>query len=214
MNIKDTIKALLQSKFGGVQLSAARIEALAKRMEGKVTTEEELSQKLEALNELHPFTEMRAEDDRQRSLQAELEKLKGKGTEDPDPKAKTEGKETAEDDIPAWAKTLIEGNKTLAETVKALKGEKEVNDRRSAVLAKLKDADESYSAKVLRDFGRMNFADDAAFEEYLADVEADYSTHVQAQAESKLGADAPFVGIADAKGHVSDAVVENIVNNL
>jgi len=207
MNIKNTIKALLQSKFGGVQLSAARIDAIAGRLEGKVTTEEELLQKMEALNELQPFADMRAEDDRQRSLQAELDKLK-KPT-DPAPADPAPADPKKDDDIPAWAQALIDGNKALTETVQGLKGEKVVGDRRSAILAKLKDADEAYSTKVLRDFGRMSFADDAAFEEYLGEVESDYNGHIQTTAESQLGKDAPFVSTGK-DGKIKEATAEEV----
>lgn len=207
MNIKNTIKALLQSKYGGVQLSAARIDAIAGRLEGKVTTEEELLQKMEALNELQPFADMRAEDDRQRSLQAELDKLK-KPT-DPAPTDPAPADPKKDDDIPAWAQALIDGNKTVNEKLAALEGNKVTGDRKSQILAKLKDADEAYSTKVLRDFGRMSFADDAAFEEYLGEVETDYTGHIQTTAESQLGKDAPFKSVT-ADGKVAVATKEEL----
>lgn len=213
MDIKKAIRALLQSDFGGVQLSAARVDELAKRLDGKVENEDQVKEKLSVLNDLLPFSDIAKEDDRQRSLNSELEKLK-KGAGKSEEKGEGGSAGAGTEDVPAWAKAIIEGNKAVTEKLAALEGQKVVNDRKSLIQAKLKDAGEDYSAKVLRDFGRMSFADDAAFEEYLSDVEADYASHVQATAESKLGNDAPFVGIADAKGQVSDAVVENIVNNL
>lgn len=208
MDIKKSIRALLLSKFGGVQLSDARVEQLAKRLEGKVTTEEELETRLVALDEALPFADIAKEDDRVRGLEAAARKKLA------DPPAPAPTDPPKEDDTPEWAKALIEGNKTLSEKLAALEGNKVINDRKSAILAKLKDADEAYSAKVLRDFGRMTFADDAAFEEYLGEVEQDYTSYVQITAESQLGKDAPFVGMTDAKGQVSDATVEEIVNNL
>ncbi len=207
MNIKNTIKALLQSKFGGVQLSQARIDAIAGRLEGKVTTEEELLQKMESLNELQPFADMRAEDDRQRSLQAELDKLKKPA--DPAPTDPAPADPKKDEDIPAWAQALIDGNKALTEKLAALEGNKVTGDRKSQILAKLKDADEAYSTKVIRDFGRMSFADDAAFEEYLGEVESDYTGHVQTTAESQLGKDAPFKGIGK-DGKITEATKEEL----
>lgn len=209
MDIKKAIRALLQSKFGGVQLSDARVEQFAKRLEGKVETEEELETRLIALDEALPFVDIAKEDDRIRGLEAAAKKKPAAR------KPVVEEEDDERDDaMPAWAKALIEGTKALQETVTGLKGEKVVTDRKSAILAKLKDADETYSAKVLRDFGRMTFADDAAFDEYLGEVETDFTSHVQSQAESQLGKDAPFQGITDTKGQVDDAAIENIVNNL
>lgn len=203
MDIKKLIRALLQSKFGGVQLSDARVEQFAKRLEGKVTTEEELETRLVALDEALPFADIAKEDDRVRGLEAAAKK------KPVDPPAPTDPPAPEDPN-----KAILDALKGLTETVAGLKGEKVVNDRKSAILAKLKDADEAYSAKVLRDFGRMTFADDAAFDEYLGEVETDFTSHAQTTAESQLGKDAPFVGMTDAKGQVSDATVDEIVNNL
>lgn len=189
MDFKKLIRALLQSKFGGAQLSDARVNELIEKVKDKVTTEEELEAKLEAYNEAYAFTEIAKDDDRYRTKNAELEKLKGKADPAPEP-PKNDPAPT--DEMPAWAKALVDGNKALQDTVQALKGEKVVTDRRSAIVGKLKGADEAYSGKVLRDFSRMSFADDAAFAEYLGEVESDFTTHTQSVAESKLGNDAPF----------------------
>lgn len=192
MNIKELIKALLQSKFGGVQLSAERVEAIAKRLEGKVKDEAELESKLVTLDEALPFADIAKEDDRLRSLEAEAKKktdTKLEETKVEEVKKDEENKDTA----------VLDALKALTETVQALKVEKVVGDRKSTILSKLKDADESYSSKVLRDFGRMNFATDEDFEAYLDDVEKDFTTHVQSTAESKLGNDRPFIGIGAEK---------------
>lgn len=216
MDIKKAIRALLQSEFGGVQLSDARVEQLAKRLEGKVTTEDELKEKLSLLNELEPFSEKVKEDDRMRSFQSEIEKLK-KGAGKSDDKDK--GDEGAggsgaasgagSEEIPAWAKAIIDGNKTVTEKLAALEGQKVVNDRRSIIQAKLKDAGEDYSAKVLRDFSRMSFATDEDFTTYLTDVETDFANHTQTQAESKLGKDAPLVSVGQ-DGKVAQASKEEL----
>lgn len=198
MNIKESIKTLLQTKFGGVVLSDARIEQFAKQAEGKVTDEAGLLAKLEAWNEGYPFATIKSDDDRMRSLEAEAKKK-------PVPKVEeTKKEEEKDDEIPAWAKALIDGQKAMNETVDALKGEKLVTDRKTAILAKLDGASENYKAKVVRDFGYMNFADDNAFGEFLGHVESDYAAHVQTQAESSLGKDAPFAGVG-SDGRVKEA---------
>ncbi len=189
MDFKKLIRALLQSKFEGAQLSDARVNELIEKVKDKVTTEEELEAKLEAYNEAYAFTEIAKDDDRYRTKNAELEKLK-KPADEPAPVDPAPAEE-----MPAWAKALVDGNKALQDTVQALKGEKVVTDRRSAIVGKLKGADEAYSGKVLRDFARMSFADDAAFNEYLGEVESDYTSHTQSVAESKLGNDAPFKSV-------------------
>ncbi len=106
MDFKKLIRALLQSKFGGAQLSDARVNELIEKVKDKVTTEEELEAKLEAYNEAYAFTEIAKDDDRYRTKNAELEKLKGstKG-DDKEVKAEEASAATA-DEMPAWAKAL------------------------------------------------------------------------------------------------------------
>lgn len=211
MDFKKLIRALLQSKFGGAQLSDARVNELIEKVKDKVTTEEELEAKLDAFNEGYAFTEIAKDDDRYRTKLAELEKLK-KPADEPapaDPAKPTE-------DMPAWAKALVDGTKALQDTVQALKGDKVVNDRRSAILGKLNGADDTYSGKVLRDFSRMSFTDDTAFNEYLGEVESDFTTHTQVQAESKLGNDAPFKSISK-DGKVAEATkdeLDSVMNEI
>lgn len=222
MNIKELIKTLLQSKFGGVQLSATRVEELAKRMEGKVESEDDVKAKLSAFNELFPFADIVKEDDRQRTLNSELEKLKkgaGKSEKEKEEEGgagEGSGSAASTEDMPAWAKAIIDGNKTVTEKLAALEGQKVVNDRRSLIQAKLKDAGEDYSSKVLRDFGRMSFTDDAAFQEYLTDIETDFANHTQTQAESKLGKDNPFAGVGkDGKiTEASQAEVDKLFGDI
>lgn len=209
MNIKELIKALLQSKFGGVQLSQSRIDAIASRLEGKVKDEAELLQKLEVLNELQPFTETCAEDDRTRSVQAELDKLK-KPVPTPQPTLPVPvPSPTPTEDVPAWAKAIIDGQKVMSETVAGLKSEKVVTDRRSTILSKLEGADKSYSDSVLGNFDFMSFPDDETFNKYIAKVETDFANHTQTTAESKLGNDAPFVGVGK-DGKVTEASKEEL----
>ncbi len=211
MDIKKAIRALLQTKFGGAQLSAARVDELAKRFEGKVTTEEELEEKMGAINEYLPFTDLAKDDDRARSVQAELDKLKTPApAPQPTPPEPTPVlTPAASEEVPAWAKAIIDGNKTVTEKLAALEGQKVVNDRRSIIQAKLKDAGEDYSAKVLRDFGRMSFATDEDFTTYLTDVETDFANHTQTQAESKLGKDSPFSSVGK-DGKVKEATKEEL----
>ncbi len=206
MDLKKAIRALLQSKFGGVQLSAARVEQLAKRFKGKVEKEEDLEEKLSEFNEIYPLADIAKEDDRQRGLQEELAKLKdGSDKNDTDEETTpADPKLDSDNEQPEWVKAMLETQKTLMTEISALKTGKVANDRKSAILSKLNGADENYSTRVVRDFGRMNFESDEAFEEYLSDVEEDFKAHQQSIAESKLGNDQPFSGIGN-DGKVTEA---------
>ncbi|WP_293914675.1 MULTISPECIES: hypothetical protein [unclassified Sphingobacterium] len=207
MDLKKSIRSLLISNFGGAQLSAARVEALAKRLEGKVTTEEELLERLKALDEAIPFQDIAKEDDRARSVQAELDKLK---TPTPQSTPPTPVPDPAPDaDVSTKDKAILDALKALTDQVAGLKSEKVVTDRQSLILGKLANADKDYSSKVLRDFGRMNFATDEDFTAYLTDVETDFANHTQTQAESKLGKDNPFAGVGK-DGKIKEATKEEL----
>ncbi|QQT26829.1 hypothetical protein [Sphingobacterium spiritivorum] len=209
MDLKKSIRSLLISNFGGAQLSAARVEALAKRLEGKVTTEEELLERLKALDEAIPFQDIAKEDDRARSVQAELDKLKTPAPA-PQPTPPTPVPEPApEAEVSAKDKAILDALKALTDQVAGLKSEKVVTDRQSLILGKLANADKEYSSKVLRDFGRMNFATDEDFTAYLTDVETDFANHTQTQAESKLGKDNPFAGVGK-DGKIKEATKEEL----
>ncbi|MDM1049370.1 hypothetical protein [Sphingobacterium hotanense] len=204
MNIKESIKTLLQTKFGGVVLSDARIEQFAKGL-ANVKDEAELKAQLNVVNLVTPFSGMKSDDDRYRTAQSELEKLK-KPTPAPVPTP-----EPTPDPAPAQGLSIEDINKVISSALKplanslaGLQGQKLVTDRKTAILAKLDGASDDYKAKVVRDFGYMNFADDNAFGEFLGHVESDYAAHVQTQAESSLGKDAPFLGVG-SDGRVKEA---------
>ncbi|MGJ1211926.1 hypothetical protein [Sphingobacterium multivorum] len=184
---------------------------MAKRFEGKVTTEEELEAKMGAINEYLPFTDLAKDDDRARSVQAELEKLKtpAPAPQPTPPEPTPVPAPAASEEVPAYIKAITDGMKALTDTVAGLKSEKVVTDRQSLILGKLANADKDYSAKVLRDFGRMSFATDEDFATYLADVETDFANHTQTQAESKLGKDAPLVSVGQ-DGKVAQASKEEL----
>ncbi len=219
MNIKESIKTLLQTKFGGVVLSEARIEQFAKGL-ANVKDEAELESQLNVVNLVTPFAAIKSEDDRVRSQQAELEKLKKPAptpTPQPEPTqpepAPTATQGLSIEDI---NKVISSALKPLADSVAGLQGQKLVTDRKTAILAKLDGASEDYKAKVVRDFGYMNFADDNAFGEFLGHVESDYAAHVQTLAESSLGKDAPFAGVGK-DGRVleaSEAEIEKLFGDI
>jgi len=211
MSLKTQVKALLKSKFPGVQLSNERVESLVKWVDGKTTKEEEIEGLLDQYNEINPLAEIAKNDDRIRSLEA---LAKSKNPAEPDPKPvepnSTPANEDPDKDKNDHLKLLLDQFKALQDDIKAIKGEKVVNSRKDAVLAKIKDSDEKYQSKILRDFGRMNFENDEAFDAYLADVESDFEDY-------KLigfGKDKPNGGFGGPSGNASEAELDAVFNNV
>src|SRR5690606_30139624 len=77
--------------------------------------------------------------------------------------------------------------KTLLAKVEGLEKAKVTNSRKDQVLAKLKDADDKYKSKVLRDFERMRIETDEDFEAVLQDVESDFKEHAEVMHLAKFG---------------------------
>ena len=87
------------------------------------------------------------------------------------------------DDMPAWAKALIESNKALTTRLETIEGDKTAKTRKSALDKVLGKAPDKIRQRYEKDFSRMNFKDDDDFngwiEEITPDVESitnDYNT--------------------------------------
>ena len=79
----------------------------------------------------------------------------------------------------------------------ALQTGKTVDSRRAQLEGKLTSASEPVKAKILKDFGRMNFVDDTDFGDFLTQTEADVKTLTQTAANTSLiGMGVPRVGQA------------------
>lgn len=107
------------------------------------------------------------------------------GDDEPKPSKSNKPKGKKADDIPAWAKELIESNKTLAGQLAAMEGEKIADVRRSK-LEKLLNGTEDFGKMRLRDFSRMKFDTDDDFDEFFSDVENDLKSFNQMRANAGL----------------------------
>lgn len=82
------------------------------------------------------------------------------------------------DDVPAWAKVLIESNKALTSRLENIEGEKRTNSRKSALDKVLKDAPEKIRQRYEKDFSRMNFNDDDDFKGWIDEITPDVESIV------------------------------------
>ena len=204
--MKEKIIQKIRELFPNVNLSIERLDAMADKLAAKITEEDQIEERVNDLNEVVPFAEIAKQDDRVRTLEAEAKKKTAKST-DP-PKEDPDKKDKPDDDPPAWAKTLLE-------KVEKLESGKIATSRREKVLEKLKDADEKYRNKVLRDFDRMRIDSDEDFETVLSDIVSDFSDFKQLQSNSGLGNDSPFGAFGNMdKGKPSDSEVESIVDSI
>lgn len=92
----------------------------------------------------------------------------------------------SDDDVPSWAKALIESNNALKSELAAIKGEKVTDTRRSKLEKLLKDTG-TFGTRTLKSFGRMKFESDDEFDEFFSEVEEDLKSLNQERANAGLG---------------------------
>lgn len=212
MSLKTKIAERLKSKFTGVNLSKARIEAICTKIDAKVTTEDEIDAKLDELNEILPFSEIAQVDDYQRAKEAKDKKAKedANAAEPPKKETETDGANAP----PAWANALITQTNALVAEIANLKGEKVITSRKDALAKVLKDAPESYRNKAIRDLERMNFETDELFNEYLAETETSYTEFNQSVLDAGLGKDRPFGSSTGSKATATDEEINSLLEIL
>lgn len=107
--------------------------------------------------------------------------------------------------VPGWAQQLINDNKTLREELNGYKAERTANARLEAFKAAIAKAPNKIKARYERDFGRLQFKDDADFNAYLEEIKPDIDAIAEDTA-SKGGAVGSPLGGGAASGQPSDLV--------
>jgi len=117
-----------------------------------------------------------------------------------------------QNEVPEWAKAMMEQNKNLADKLAGFQGQ-EVNKSRLQVLeGHLKDVPETFKAQKLKDFNRMSFENEESFAEYLAEFEVDVTAFSQELSDKGMSSHArPFMGGANKDG-VSSSVADFITS--
>lgn len=97
---------------------------------------------------------------------------KGKKDDDPDEDGKGKGKKDNKegDDMPSWARALIDGQTRLNERLDGIEKGKQADARKSKFLEAIKDAPEKFRERAEKKFARYTFKDDEDFEEYLEEL--------------------------------------------
>lgn len=189
------ILALLQAKFAGVRKDG--LAQLARMIALQVTSQEEaqaLIDKLDVEKVTEAVKDYRKDVDKEvseanKTYEGNLKKkFKFVELDDPTP-ADDPTKKTNPDDLQAAIKAAVaEVVKPLNDEIAALRGSKISESRLQMLTEKLGSCkDETFKAKVLKDFNRMSFTDDNAFNEYLTETETDIAAFNQDLANKGLG---------------------------
>lgn len=104
----------------------------------------------------------------------------------PAPPATPPASSTPPNDMPEWAKQLLEQNKKLSESLQVLQGTKVHENRLAQVQKVLGQAPKWYSDTVTASFGKMKFETDEEFAEYTQVLKTQTDTTIQAIKESGI----------------------------
>lgn len=220
--MKEKILALLVAAFAGVRKDG--LNQLARTLALQATTDEEAKTIVDKLTEAQVkefVKDYRAEVDKEvsessKTIESNLKKKfdfveknpnepgdGGKGNKGGDP-----------NDIAALVKAaLAEELNPLKQELASYKAGDVAKARLQAVTEKLNGCkDETLKAKALKDFGRMSFDSDEAFNEYLGETETDIATANQNVANASLGgAGKPFFAQKEESG-ISKGVAEYVAS--
>lgn len=170
MNIYEQILAGLRTKFAGVD--DATLQRIASKKAEGVTDESKVNSIVEGISfqdVLTSYGDYRA-DGAQKTAVSNYEKKHnikdGKPIEEPKPQdPPTDPKPKPAEEVPAWAQSLIDSNKTLSEKLSAMDAKTKADERNQQI------------ADVAKSFGIPEFAykgkqiaDDADLNQYFTDL--------------------------------------------
>ncbi|URM37145.1 hypothetical protein [Flavobacterium anhuiense] len=210
------IKARLKVKYPKANLSQKRLDAIAAKLAPKPedgADDDAIDAVLEAANDFMSFEDIAREDDRVRTLEANQKPKADPPAPAPTDPAAPEKVNTEE--VPAWAKTLLDNNQKMAADIEAFKLGKITEDKRNTASQML---DGSEILKGLKPeikkkwLERINVESETSLEDQIKDLETEYSDLVQISADSGSYSGAAGSGSNDVKP--DEKVVEDIVSNL
>lgn len=220
MNFQQ-ILALLITKFSGVRKDG--LEHLARTLALQCANEEEAKALVEKITDaqVNEFVKEyrkvvdKEVSDSNKTFESNLKKKFDFVEKKTDLEPSGGGEERKPDDIAKIVADAVAGAvKPLQERLKKYEQGEVGKSRLQALQDKLSGCkDETFKAQTLKDFARMNFDSDDAFNEYLSEKEADIKTANQSVANAKLSeaGGAPQFGQKNEDG-VSKAVSDFIAS--
>jgi len=170
----------LKTKFDGVQDSV--LNRIAEKLAKTVANEDGVATAIEGVTlqqVIDSYADSRATEATQSAVSNYEKKhnIKDGKLVVADPKPADQKTVIENDDTPAWAKGLIESNKVLSEKLAAIEGEKMVKSRKELLDAAIEKAPDHLKSRYTKDFDRLNFKDDAEYQEWLTDLKTDAETY-------------------------------------
>lgn len=214
----NRIKGRLKALFPKANLSSKRIDEISARLAKKPADDADdaaVDQVINDANDFMPFSDIAKEDDRIRTLEANQKK--------PDPKPADDGKPDPKpdptpdpDDVPAWAKGMLDTNKKLLEKVENLEKGKITENKLAAARKTFNDNETFKGAKESTQeffFKQLDPNSETSIEDQISDLETQYKDMVQVNADSGDYSGKPPAGGKEVD-KPSDAEIEDVASRL
>ena len=213
------IKGRLKELFPKANLSNKRLDEISARLAKKPVDnaeDSEIDTILNDMNDLYPFEEIAKDEHRLVTAENKAKNSKPANGNDQHPPADPPAdppKPT--DDMPAWAKTMLEMNKSLKEDLETLKTGKIVESKKEGA-RKLFEKNETLKGltETVKEkwFNRIDVNSETPIEDQISDLETEYSELVQTSANSRSSAGAPPNGSSNSKP--TDAELDAVAAGL
>lgn len=179
----------LKTKYANLGLSETILKAKAKQIEKAVKTEEEITDAVAGVEDDLAIFQSFA--DQNRTLAKKIEELeKGKGAdpkpEPTNPKPEDPKPAPTGDEIPAWAKAIIDSNKTLTESLTAIKEKETAQTNAQKLQTKLDELKVSKTIQALIPAG-LTFENDEAIVTFATDMKTKSDAIAQEFGNAALG---------------------------
>lgn len=231
MSIKRFILDSLKTKFAGIdekvlnRIAAIAVKTVKSEEEAKTYVEELTLQQV-----IDSYTDSRTTDAQEKAVKSYEEKFglkdgkKADATEEPGCEGGEGGNGGATDDgknggegkggekVPDYVKSLFGKIDALTNEVTTLKAGKVADTRKSTLEALLKDAPEKTRNTLMKNFNRMQFKDDADFEEWIEEITPDVEEATTSQAASEGVVGRPKSGASTGKEGQANSYVQARVN--
>lgn len=212
----EQIIALLQTKFAGMRKDG--LEQLAKVIRLNATNEDEVKALVERYTpeQVTEFiTDWRKDVDKEvnngvKTAETNFKK-KYKVTEDSETNLDKDSVVEPEKDTPTDITAIIQAAiKPLTDEISALKSGNVTATRSELLNSKLSTAPQAFKDRVLRDYNRMSFENEEAFNGYISELEVDLTNYTQEVNNQSLSAFGRPVVSGSDNNTVSTAVEQYV----
>lgn len=204
---EQEILTQLKTKYKNLGLSETILKAKAKQLSKAVEKQEDIENAVAGVEDDLAIFQSFA--DQNRTLAKKIEELeKGKTTDKPEDKPEDKPIEKPTGDVPAWAQAIIDSNKTLSESLTAIKTKETQQTNAEKFQSKLKELEVSDDyLKTLPTFER-SFQTDEEIDAIAKEYKEKSDVFVQMSANSALGnmAKPSLFGTEVKEGEVSPDV--------